>query len=74
MPLPSDSPPHHAWLLRCWRERPSADDQPGLWRFSLEDVHSGARLGFASLATLMAYLSRELPDDLARAAHPEQET
>lgn len=32
----------------------------GRWRFSLEDPHSGARLGFADFDQLIAYLSNQM--------------
>ena len=51
---------YQAYLLRIWLEnQPGVDGLPPDWRFSLEDAHSGARRGFASLETLADYL-REL--------------
>lgn len=50
-----------SYLLRVWQE--SAGDLAGgdapLWRASLESPHTGARLCFASLGDLLAFLERE---------------
>jgi hypothetical protein len=73
MPLPRDPSPHHAWLLRCWHDRQPTPDQPGVWRFSLENIHTGARLGFPSLAALMIFVTRELSEETAPANHPGEE-
>jgi hypothetical protein len=76
MPGPPARPRYRAYLLRCWEERPADPAAPGIWRFGLEDPHSGARQGFADLAALVAYLEAALADDRpAReaggdAAHP----
>lgn len=43
---------YKAYLLRLWRE---GDD--GDWRAILEDAHSEARRGFASLEALFKFLS-----------------
>jgi hypothetical protein len=48
------SPRYHSYLLRCW------SDGPGLWRFSVEDPHTGARRGFSAMATLVAFLEATL--------------
>jgi len=53
------SEPRHylAYLLRMWH----VTDNNGApaWRASLEDVHTGARQGFASLDQLLAFLLAE---------------
>ncbi len=43
---------YHSYLLRLWR----ADTVDRLWRASLEDPHTGERIGFASLEQLFAFL------------------
>jgi hypothetical protein len=43
-----------SYLLRLWLAEDR--DQP-LWRASLENTHTGERMGFASLEALMAYLN-----------------
>ena len=45
-----------AYLLRLWQE---GDGDPPRWRASLERPHSSDRLGFASLADLVAFLECE---------------
>ena len=53
--MTTEQPNYHAYLLRLWR----VDlDRPGVaaWRASLEDPHTGLRLGFATLEQLFAYL------------------
>ena len=47
---------YHAYLLRLWQEH--RDGQP-VWRASLEDPHTGQRLGFAELTQLFAFLQRQ---------------
>lgn len=44
-----------SYLLRLWRE----GEETAGWRASLHDPHTGARLGFASLDDLVAYLRQE---------------
>ena len=51
-----------AYLLRLWQESGGSSDpvgDPPLWRASLESPQSGARLGFASLVDLFAFLEEE---------------
>ncbi len=51
---------YRAYLLRCWQERGRQEAQPAVWRFSLEDAHTGRRHGFATLEAVVAALEREL--------------
>ena len=44
-----NQPAYRSYLLRLWRT-------PHAWRASLDDPHTGKRLGFASLEQLFAYL------------------
>ena len=44
-----------SYLLRLWR----ADEAEAGWRASLHDPRTGARLGFASLDDLVAYLRQK---------------
>lgn len=56
-------PGYVSYLLRLWRERLG---QTSLWRASLQDPHSGERVGFAHLDELFAYLrERTTPAPLA---------
>jgi hypothetical protein len=52
-----DRPRVCSYLLRCWEER---GDHPRPWRFSLEDIHSGERHGFASLALLVGFIETDV--------------
>lgn len=49
--------PYQAFVLRCWAER-DGDEKP-VWRFSLEPVAGGKRLGFSDLKTLVSFLERQ---------------
>ncbi len=48
-----------AYLLRLWRETSGHSTR---WRASLQDPHSGERLGFAGLEELYGYLRGEMDD------------
>jgi len=59
-----DKPPcYRSYLLICWGEQSQDPSEPVVWRFRLEDPHTGRRRGFASLEALVAVLERELPDE-----------
>ncbi len=45
---------YHAQVLRMWSESP-AHELPA-WRFSLEEIGTGVRNGFADLDTLIEHL------------------
>jgi hypothetical protein len=51
--------PYTAYLLRLWQV---PGPGPATWRASLEDPHTGERLGFGSLDDLVGFL-RELIGD-----------
>jgi hypothetical protein len=55
-PVPDEGFYYRAHLLRYWREHQS----PSAWRFSLEDVRTGERRGFADLDALIAFLHAEI--------------
>jgi hypothetical protein len=58
-----DKPPKYkAYLLRFWEERSQQMALPPLWRFSLQDPHTGHRHGFPNLEALVAFLRVELND------------
>lgn len=54
-----NQPCYHCYLLRCWAET-DANGEVILWRFSLQDPHTGQRRGFASLTELVIALQDEL--------------
>jgi hypothetical protein len=49
---------YRAFLLRCWVE--SAKEEKDVWRFSLEPVRGGRRLGFSDLETLVDFLKGDI--------------
>ena len=56
-----DKPPRYrSYLLTFWVERSQDPKTPKVWRFSLEDPHTGQRRGFASLEALVAALQQEM--------------
>lgn len=55
---------YRAYLLRLWCAE-GADN--GSWRASLEDSHTGERIGFASLEELFAFLMEESEPGTKRA-------
>jgi hypothetical protein len=50
----SHSHTYQAFILRCWAE--SSQEERPVWRFSLEPVAGGKRLGFADLKMLVSFL------------------
>lgn len=57
-------PRYQTYLLRCWQERSQQEEEVVVvWRFSLENPHTGRRRGFASLEALLASLRTELGND-----------
>ena len=53
----TESPPrYHAYMLRMWKDRPEGSQHDAVWRFQVEDPHTGRRRGFNDLAALFAYL------------------
>ena len=49
-----------AYLLRLWREKGGESTQ---WRASLQDPHTGEKVGFASLEALFAYLWKKVAEE-----------
>jgi len=54
MAHPNKFPRYQSQLLRMWAEQPAR--RPPVWRFSLEDVGTGQRSGFADLDALITHL------------------
>jgi hypothetical protein len=50
---PGEMADYISYLLRLWREK---DGQAIWWRASVQDPHSGERVGFAHLDDLVAFL------------------
>ncbi|NIA10270.1 MAG: hypothetical protein GWP10_11230 [Nitrospiraceae bacterium] len=57
-----EDPLRFVQLLTMWCERPARPGQPVLWRFSVEDIHTGERRGFADLEALTAFLQAQMAD------------
>ena len=57
MPRP---PNYCVYLLRFWEETSQLPNAPGVWRFSLEDPHTGERRGFISVEELAIFLRRQM--------------
>jgi len=55
---PKQPPRYHAYMLRMWEERSEDGGQRAVWRFQVEDPHTGRRHGFDGLPALLAYLQR----------------
>jgi hypothetical protein len=49
-------PPYVSYLLRLWQE---TGGETRCWRASLQDPHTGHRVGFADLEELFSFLRRE---------------
>lgn len=56
--MPPEQATYQAYLLRLWQS--SADGRGSVaWSASLEDPHTGERIGFATLDHLFAYLLQQ---------------
>lgn len=69
---------YRSFLVRLWREhgatRPgNAADGP-VWRFSVEDPHTGERLGFNKLGGLVAFLQAQMNPGAENGAPPPEES
>jgi hypothetical protein len=56
---PLESIPRHymSYLLRAWQ---ASEDEPALWRASLESPHTGERVGFENLEMALEFLRRQI--------------
>ena len=50
-------------MLRFWKVSSVDPQHAPTWRFSMEDPHTGEKLGFADLEALVAFLQAELAND-----------
>jgi hypothetical protein len=57
----SKPPDYAAYLLRLWRETSGEGSQ---WRASLQNPHTGERVGFSSLQGLFTFLEEETEEGL----------
>ena len=51
---------YRSYLLRLWCASPANN---GYWQASLDDSHTGERIGFASLEELFAFLMEQVGAD-----------
>jgi hypothetical protein len=60
----AESPQHRSFLVRCWQEHSvHAERETVIWRFSLQNLRTNQRQGFATLEALLLSLEAELADD-----------
>jgi hypothetical protein len=65
-----ETPPMRAYMLRFWKVGNLDSQAAPTWRFSLEDPHTGEKLGFADLEALVAFLGEELGGATGRVGVP----
>jgi hypothetical protein len=66
------SPSYRAYLVRCWRDKSSSDEERP-WHFSVEEVlHERRRKGFSRLEALFAFLQAELARDPVESSDQDQ--
>jgi hypothetical protein len=58
---------YKSYLLRLWKVNGVGNE---VWRASLEDAHTGARLGFSSLQRLFAFLEDQTGSIARSEANP----
>jgi hypothetical protein len=51
--MPNKKSPYLSYLLRLWS---TSGARPAVWRASLENPHTGERLGFSTLERLFSFL------------------
>lgn len=59
---PTSSKPrlrYHSLILAFWQEADEPVDSHASWRFSLEDPHTGERVGFRSIEEVARYLQAQ---------------
>jgi hypothetical protein len=71
---PREFPDYVSYLLRLWREK---GGQTTWWRASLQDPHTGERIGFAHLDELVAFLQEQTghavtAGNLVKGEHPPE--
>lgn len=60
---------YRSYLLRLW---PATEQGQTVWRASLENPHTGERLGFASLERLFAFLEDQTTAVVVGGGEPGQ--
>lgn len=49
---------YHSFILAVWQEGQPLPHAPPVWRYSLENPHTGERVGFHSVAELNRFLDQ----------------
>ena len=64
---PQEKIPYQAYLLRCWRTENNSLDDPGAWRFMVEEVAGEQqRVGFISLEAVTDFLRAQLGESASQ--------
>ncbi len=58
MNVTADLPVHHTYLFTIWEERSKQSGADVVWRYRLEDPHSGKKYLFATLAEVVQFLEQ----------------
>lgn len=56
-------PRRRSYLLRAWEEPGRSPERAAVWRFSLEDPHTGRCQGFATIEEVIATLRNDLTNE-----------
>jgi hypothetical protein len=56
----NEQPDYHSFVLVCWAEGGQKPPSQPIWRFRLEDPHSGERWGFVDLVEIAEFLQLKL--------------
>jgi hypothetical protein len=56
-PMSDEQPSYFSYLLRLWRVN---EANGSVWRASLEDPHTGRRMGFDNVESLFTFLGQQL--------------
>jgi len=65
--MPDEESGYLAYMLRIWETK---DRDASVWRTSLENPHTGARLSFATLEDLFAFLTKKVKENSVHPIHP----
>lgn len=49
---------YHSFILTLWRESEGMLNAPSVWRYALENPHTGERIGFRNVAELTRFLNQ----------------
>ena len=55
-----EQPDYRSFVLVCWAEGGQEQPTQPIWRFRLEDPHSGERWGFVNLIEIADFLQLKL--------------